>query len=56
MSNAIFKVPAPENETVLSYAPGSIERKEVKSMIEELKNKTVDIPMFIGGKKVFTNQ
>ena len=55
MSNAIFKVPAPENETVLSYAPGSIERKEVKSMIEELKNKTVDIPMFIGGKKVFTN-
>lgn len=55
MSNAIFKVPAPENETVLSYAPGSIERKEVKSMIEELKSKTVDIPMFIGGKKVFTN-
>ena len=55
MSNAFFKVPAPENETVLSYAPGSIERKEVKSMIEELKNKTVDIPMFIGGKKVFTN-
>ncbi|MBK7805541.1 MAG: L-glutamate gamma-semialdehyde dehydrogenase [Saprospiraceae bacterium] len=55
MSNAFFKVPAPENETVLSYAPGSIERKEVKSMIEELKSKTVDIPMFIGGKKVFTN-
>lgn len=55
MSNAFFKVPAPENETVLSYAPGSNERKEVKSMIKELKNKTVDIPMFIGGKKVFTN-
>ena len=55
MSNAFFKVPAPENETVLSYAPGSIERKEVKSMIDELKSKTVDIPMFIGGKKVFTN-
>ena len=55
MSNAFFKVPAPENETVLSYAPGSNERKEVKSMIKELKNKTVDIPMFIGGKKVFTD-
>jgi len=55
MSNAFFKVPAPENETVLSYAPGSIERKEVKAKLKELKGKTVDIPMFIGGKKVFTN-
>jgi 1-pyrroline-5-carboxylate dehydrogenase len=54
MSNAFFKVPVPVNETVLPYAPNSTERKEVKAMLKELKSKTVDIPMFIGGKKVFT--
>ncbi len=55
MSNAIFKVPVAVNEPVLSYAPNSPERKNVKEALKDLKSKQVDIPMFIGGKKVFTD-
>ena len=55
MSNAIFKVPVAVNEPVLSYAPDSPERKNVKEALKDLKSKQVDIPMFIGGKKVFTD-
>lgn len=55
MSNAFFKVPTAVNESVKSYAPGSSERKSVKAALASLKSTQVDIPMFIGGKKVFTN-
>jgi 1-pyrroline-5-carboxylate dehydrogenase len=55
MSNAIFKVPAAVNETVLSYAPGSVERKQVKEALTSLKNNSIEIPMIIGGEKVFTD-
>jgi len=54
MSNAVFQVPYPENEPVLSYAPGSPEKAALKKALEELKSKKVDIPMTIGGKKVKT--
>lgn len=55
MSNAYFEVPMAVNEPVLNYAPGSPERAEVKKALEALKSKQVDIPMYIGGKKVKTN-
>lgn len=54
MSNAIFKVPHAVNEPVLSYEPGSKEKAEVKEALKSLKSVKVDIPMFIGHKKVFT--
>ena len=54
MSNAFFKVPVPFNEPVLSYAPGSAERKAVKAMLEQLYNQQVDLPMHIGGKEIRT--
>lgn len=54
MSNAIFEVPIAINESILSYAPGSVERAEVQSAIAELKSKKLDIPMYIGGKKITT--
>ena len=56
MANAIFEVPKAVNEPVLSYAPGSPERAELKAAIAELKSKEIDIPMTIGGKKVTTDQ
>jgi 1-pyrroline-5-carboxylate dehydrogenase len=56
MSNAFFKVPVAVNEPVLAYAPGSAERKALKAKIEEMKHTTVDIPMFIGDQKVYTQQ
>ncbi len=54
MSNAIFQVPVPKNEKVLSYQPGSPERKAVKAALKDLKSKEIEIPMTINGKKVKT--
>ena len=56
MSNAVFQVPFPENEPVLSYAPGSAERAELQAMVKKMKAKKVAIPMTIGGKKVTTKE
>lgn len=52
MANAFFQTPPATNEPVLSYAPGSPERAEVKAKIKELKGQVRDIPMYIGGKEV----
>jgi 1-pyrroline-5-carboxylate dehydrogenase len=56
MSNAFFTVPKAVNEVVKSYAPGSPEKLELKKMIKELKSKTMDIPMIINGKEIFTDK
>jgi 1-pyrroline-5-carboxylate dehydrogenase len=50
-----LEVPAAYNEPVLSYAPGSPERKELKQTIEYMRSNTADIPMIIGGKEVRTD-
>jgi 1-pyrroline-5-carboxylate dehydrogenase len=55
MANAYFEVPVAMNEPVLSYAPGSSERKELKEMIQKLKAETADVAMIIGGKEIRTN-
>src|SRR2546423_7346387 len=44
----------PVNETVLNYAPGSLERARLKTILAELKASQPDIPNFIGGKEVRT--
>ena len=56
MQKAFFQVPAPRNEPVHAYAPGSPERKEVKKMLKALSGQQMDIPMYIGGKEVRTDQ
>jgi 1-pyrroline-5-carboxylate dehydrogenase len=48
--------PKPVNEEVRTYAPGSPDRLELIETIRELKEQKADIPMFIGGKEVTTNQ
>lgn len=55
MSKGFFKVPTPINETVLSYAPGSTERKLLKEAIEAARSYEADIPMYIGAKEVRTD-
>lgn len=50
MANAFFKVPKIENEPVLSYAPGSTERANLKAALAEAKAKTVEIGSIIGGE------
>lgn len=44
----------PVNEPVLSYKPGSVERAEIKKALADLKSKVLDIPMYIDGKEVRT--
>jgi 1-pyrroline-5-carboxylate dehydrogenase len=55
MSNAYFVPPAPFNEPVLDYAPGSTERKILKAEIDRMRSEAEDIPMYINGKEVFTD-
>ncbi len=54
MSNAFFEVPIATNEPVYSYAPGSPEKIELKKTLAAFKAKQINIPMYIGGKKVNT--
>jgi 1-pyrroline-5-carboxylate dehydrogenase len=54
MPKGFFNVPYPKNEPVLSYAPGSKERKALKKAIEEARSQVLDIPMYIGSEEVRT--
>jgi 1-pyrroline-5-carboxylate dehydrogenase len=56
MSLGYFSYPMPVNEPVLSYAPGSPERKRLKEVLSELKKEKIDVPMYIGSKEVRTNK
>lgn len=52
MPKGFFQIPFPKNEPVLSYAPGSKERAALKKALEEARATTLDIPMYIGGQEV----
>lgn len=54
MQKGFFQPPIPKNETVLSYAPGSAERADLKKEIERRRSTVEDVPMYIGGKEVRT--
>ncbi|MCB9274819.1 MAG: L-glutamate gamma-semialdehyde dehydrogenase [Lewinellaceae bacterium] len=56
MANAYFKIPTAINEPVLSYAPGSPERKALKKALADFKSRQYDVPMTIGGHKVRTER
>jgi 1-pyrroline-5-carboxylate dehydrogenase len=56
MHNAIYQVPLPQNEPVLNYAPGSAETINVKKALEDLRSKTIEVPMYIGANEVFTDK
>lgn len=56
MHNAFFNTPTPINEPVLSYAPQSPERVRLEKALAEARAQVLDVPMYIGGEKVFTDQ
>lgn len=56
MSLGTFSYPLPVNEPVLSYAPGSPEKKRLKSVLAELKKQKIDVPMYIGAEEVRTGK
>jgi len=48
------RVPRPENDPNLSYAPGTAARAELKARLGQMAGETVDIPIIIGGKEIRT--
>jgi 1-pyrroline-5-carboxylate dehydrogenase len=56
MNIGSFSYPLPANEPVLSYAPGTKEREFLKKALKDLKNKKIDVPMYIGADEVFTDK
>ena len=48
------RVPRPENDPNLSYAPGTPARAELKARLKQMAAETVDIPIVIGGKEIRT--
>jgi 1-pyrroline-5-carboxylate dehydrogenase len=55
MANGIFTPPAPQNEPVFEYGPGSVEKKNLKAALKAMKSEEKLIPMYIGGKEVYTD-
>ncbi|TAH30321.1 MAG: L-glutamate gamma-semialdehyde dehydrogenase [Cytophagales bacterium] len=52
--NGNFKIPVAKNEPVLNYAPQSPERIALEKAVKAMKSQTIDIPMYIGGEKITT--
>jgi len=50
MANAKFRTPLPINEAVKSYAPGTPEKKTIKSELDRQRTANHDIPLIIGGE------
>jgi 1-pyrroline-5-carboxylate dehydrogenase len=55
MTDAIFTIPTPYNEPVLTYGPGTPEKLALKKALAEAKAEQRDIPMYIGGQHVRTD-
>jgi 1-pyrroline-5-carboxylate dehydrogenase len=55
MSNAFYQVPKAVNEPLLGYKPNSPEKIALKVALKEAKSKQIDVPMYIGGKHVTTD-
>ena len=56
MNNAIYNFREPKNETVLSYGPGSPERKLLEEELKRQKSQVIEIPLIIGGKEIRTGK
>jgi 1-pyrroline-5-carboxylate dehydrogenase len=56
MAFAVSRTPAPRNEPIHSFAPGSPERESLKAELLRQKNAQVEIPMMIGGKEVTSGE
>ncbi len=54
MNEAFFRVPQPQNEPVLSYAPGSQERRTLESQIKSFRSSQLEIPLIVGGEEIRT--
>lgn len=55
MSKGFFNVPAPVNEPIYDYSAGSKERQLLQQALQSARASQVDVPMYIGGEEVRTN-
>src|ERR1035438_5764794 len=56
MSLGIFRVPAPINEPIKGYAPGSPEKATLQAKLKEMAGQRIEIPLIIGGKEIRTGR
>ncbi|HOO98052.1 MAG TPA: L-glutamate gamma-semialdehyde dehydrogenase [Bacteroidales bacterium] len=56
MNNAIYNFREPKNEPVLTYAPGTDERRKISEEIDRQYNSIIEIPLIIGGKEIRTGK
>ncbi|MBW3622188.1 MAG: L-glutamate gamma-semialdehyde dehydrogenase [Armatimonadetes bacterium] len=54
MPSQIARVPAPDNEPILAYAPGTLEKAALKQRLRDMLSQEIEIPLIIGGKEVRT--
>jgi 1-pyrroline-5-carboxylate dehydrogenase len=54
--NGRVVIPAPVNEPVLGYAPGSPERAELEARLDEMARSPIEIPLVIGGEEIRTGR
>ena len=52
--SGIANIPHPENEPILTYAPGTPERSVVTAMVETVAKDEVEIPIIVGGQEIRT--
>jgi len=51
-----YRMAQPVNEPVLSYAPGSPERKKLEAALADLKSRQIEVPLVIDGKEIRTDK
>jgi 1-pyrroline-5-carboxylate dehydrogenase len=56
MNDAIVSVPAPVNEPILGYAPGSAERARLQEALAAVEREVVEIPCVVGGERIRTGR
>jgi len=56
MGKGFYKVPVAVNEPIKNYAPGSPEREEVLKTYKEMYKEKIEVPLFINGKEVKTDE
>lgn len=55
MPKGVFSVPLPTNEPVLTYAPNTPERQQLKAALAAAKAQQITVPMYIGGNQITTD-
>jgi 1-pyrroline-5-carboxylate dehydrogenase len=56
MLSGIRRVPPPQNEPNLTYAPGTCEREQLKARLASMSAERLDIPLVIGGREIRTGR